>query len=274
MLSIADAMGAAGVRTRRPILFVATTGEEGSGNLRGARHLFATVAADAHAAIALDGAGDERIVTHALGTRRYRIAFTGPGGHSWASYGVANAVHAVADLAARIAAWPLPVRPPHRTHRQPHRRRVGDQRHSRRRLAGDRPALDFGGGTRSARRRDRRRGPAGARPAQPAAPPRVAAVAAVDRGHRRSPGRGDRGRRLSRPCRLRRHAPRGTHPRQRDRVDRCQHPLASGHPGDRGRAPAGAGATCTPPREWFENRDGSLGLVRAMTVLTAAAELA
>ena len=61
MLAMADAMGATTVRTRRPILFVATTGEEGSGNLRGARHLFATAAAGAYAAIALDGAGDERV---------------------------------------------------------------------------------------------------------------------------------------------------------------------------------------------------------------------
>ncbi|HEX4932468.1 MAG TPA: M20/M25/M40 family metallo-hydrolase, partial [Gemmatimonadaceae bacterium] len=55
MLAIAHAMEAAGTVTARPILFVATTGEEGRGNLRGARHLFATVAAGAHAAIALDG---------------------------------------------------------------------------------------------------------------------------------------------------------------------------------------------------------------------------
>ena len=111
MLAIVDAMGATTVRTRRPILFVATTGEEGSGNLRGARHLFATAAAHAAAAIALDGAGDERVVTHALGTRRYRITFRGPGGHSWASYGVPNAVHAAATLTATIAAWPLPATP-------------------------------------------------------------------------------------------------------------------------------------------------------------------
>lgn len=111
MLAIAHAMEAAGTVTTRPILFVATTGEEGGGNLRGARHLFATAGAGAHAAIALDGAGDERVVTHALGTRRYRIAFAGPGGHSWASYGVVNAIHAAAALAAHLASWPLPSSP-------------------------------------------------------------------------------------------------------------------------------------------------------------------
>lgn len=103
MLAIAESLGAAGVRTRRPILFAATTGEEGEGDLRGARHLFATAASAAHAAIALDGAGDERVVTHALGIRRYRIRFAGPGGHSWASFGVANAIHAATALGAELA---------------------------------------------------------------------------------------------------------------------------------------------------------------------------
>ena len=58
-----------------------------------------------HAFIALDGAGIERIVHRALGARRYRITYHGPGGHSWAAYGVANPAHAVGkaiDLIARI----------------------------------------------------------------------------------------------------------------------------------------------------------------------------
>lgn len=77
MLAIAESLVASDVRTRRPVLYCATTGEEGSGNLKGARHLFATTACDAHAAIALDGAGDERVVTHALGIRRFRVQFSG-----------------------------------------------------------------------------------------------------------------------------------------------------------------------------------------------------
>jgi acetylornithine deacetylase/succinyl-diaminopimelate desuccinylase-like protein len=87
-----------------PILFAATTGEEGRGNLRGARHLFETAGRGAHAAIALDGPGDERIVNAALGSRRYHVAFRGPGGHSWGAYGSPNAVHAAAELVVRVTA--------------------------------------------------------------------------------------------------------------------------------------------------------------------------
>ena len=58
--------------------------------------------------IALDGAGDERIIHRALGSRRFRVSYPGPGGHSWAAFGVPNAVHAAAGAAARLAALPLP----------------------------------------------------------------------------------------------------------------------------------------------------------------------
>ena len=90
---------------------MATTGEEGAGDLRGAKHLFANMTRDAACAIALDGAGDERIVHRALGSRRYRITFRGMGGHSWTGFGVANPVHAAAMAAAKLARMSLPSDP-------------------------------------------------------------------------------------------------------------------------------------------------------------------
>ncbi|MEP6690310.1 MAG: M20/M25/M40 family metallo-hydrolase, partial [Gemmatimonadaceae bacterium] len=111
MLALADVMDGTTLRTRAPVVFAATVGEEGRGDLRGAKELFAGALAGAAAAIALDGAGDERIVHRALGSRRYRIAFYGVGGHSWTSYGVPNAVHAAAIAAAKIARIALPGAP-------------------------------------------------------------------------------------------------------------------------------------------------------------------
>ena len=106
MLALAEELDGRRVVTRRPIEFLATVGEEGLGDLRGAKHYFAHARRPA-AAIALDGAGDERVVHRAVGSRRFRIEFAGPGGHSWAAFGVANAVHAAARAAARIADLPL-----------------------------------------------------------------------------------------------------------------------------------------------------------------------
>jgi len=105
LVTIGEALVAARVVTRRPVLFAATVGEEGSGDLRGVRHLLRDPIRP-HAFIALDGAGIERIVHRALGARRYRITYHGPGGHSWAAFGVANPAHAVGRAIDRIAAIP------------------------------------------------------------------------------------------------------------------------------------------------------------------------
>src|SRR5256712_6226784 len=109
LVAIGEALVHARVQTRRPVLFAATVGEEGSGDLRGVRHLLGpsdrpTVRPSAF--IALDGAGIERIVHRALGARRYRVTYHGPGGHSWAAFGVANPAHAIGRAIHHIASLP------------------------------------------------------------------------------------------------------------------------------------------------------------------------
>ena len=111
MLALADAIDGRRLQTRRPIVFVATVGEEGEGDLRGVKHLFSTMAQRVDACIALDGAGDDRIVNRALGSRRFHIAFRGEGGHSWSSFGIANPVHAAGAAASKLASLPLPRSP-------------------------------------------------------------------------------------------------------------------------------------------------------------------
>jgi acetylornithine deacetylase/succinyl-diaminopimelate desuccinylase-like protein len=111
MLALAEAIDGTRLRTRRSIVFAATVGEEGAGDLRGAKHLFARLDATPSACIALDGAGDDRIVHRALGARRLRVTFHGVGGHSWAAFGVPNPVHAAGLTAAKLAAMPLPRTP-------------------------------------------------------------------------------------------------------------------------------------------------------------------
>jgi acetylornithine deacetylase/succinyl-diaminopimelate desuccinylase-like protein len=111
LLAIASALPYAGAALRRPITFVATTGEEGAGDLKGAKHLFEDPAFVPDAFIAVDGAGADRVVHRALGSRRLRAEFRGPGGHSWAAFGVANPAHAAGLAVSGIAALPLPPTP-------------------------------------------------------------------------------------------------------------------------------------------------------------------
>ena len=122
LIAVAEALVRTRIATARPILFAATVGEEGSGDLRGAKYLFdgkKDVGAR-HAVplpfvpaafIALDGAGLERIVHRALGSRRYHVTFRGPGGHSWAAFGVANPANAVGRAAALLADLPVAAEP-------------------------------------------------------------------------------------------------------------------------------------------------------------------
>lgn len=110
LVTIGEALVRARIPTQRPVLLAATVGEEGSGDLRGVRHLFGG-SINPHAFIALDGAGIERIVHRALGARRYHVTYHGPGGHSWAAFGVANPANAVGRATARLAELSRPHSP-------------------------------------------------------------------------------------------------------------------------------------------------------------------
>lgn len=113
LIALARAMRAGGIKTDRSVTFVATVGEEGEGNLRGVRHLFTDgdLKNGIEAFISLDGPGLERITQRALGSRRYRVTITGPGGHSWGDFGIVNPVHALGRAIARFASYPAPLAP-------------------------------------------------------------------------------------------------------------------------------------------------------------------
>lgn len=114
LLALARALSEGRVPLRRPLLLVATVGEEGTGNLRGVRHLFsAEGAAGAGCAgfISLDGAGMDRIVNRSVGSQRHRLHLSGPGGHSWIDWGRPNPVHALGRVITALADLSLPGRP-------------------------------------------------------------------------------------------------------------------------------------------------------------------
>lgn len=84
------------------IWFVANTGEEGLGDLRGMRAVVDRLAPQVGACIVLEGMGLKRVVHRALGSRRYRITVRAPGGHSWSDFGTASALHVLALLASEL----------------------------------------------------------------------------------------------------------------------------------------------------------------------------
>lgn len=112
MLSIVRAMNSAGLRTGRDILFVGTVGEEGPGDLRGVRHLFnkGEWRGRIGAFFSIDGAGD-RLVNTAVGSKRYRVRFKGPGGHSYGAFGIVNPAAALAGAVGEFYRTPVPAEP-------------------------------------------------------------------------------------------------------------------------------------------------------------------
>ncbi|HEX8773594.1 MAG TPA: M20/M25/M40 family metallo-hydrolase [Pyrinomonadaceae bacterium] len=113
LVALLRALEACAIETEGSLLFVGTVGEEGEGNLRGARHLLTRGrwANRIDTFISFDGPGVERITHAALGSRRYRLRLLGAGGHSWGDFGAANPVHALGRAIARLASYPAPVEP-------------------------------------------------------------------------------------------------------------------------------------------------------------------
>ncbi len=113
LLALIKSLEAARIETEGSLLFVGTVGEEGEGNLRGVRHLFSEGpwAKQIASFISFDGPGVERIINQALGSRRYRVSVSGPGGHSWSDFGLANPVHALGRAISRLASYPAPTDP-------------------------------------------------------------------------------------------------------------------------------------------------------------------
>jgi len=113
LIALVQALNAAQIRLRGTIAFVATVGEEGEGDLRGVRHLFAEgkLAGRVSSFVSFDGPGVDFITHQALGSRRYRIRLEGPGGHSWGDFGVVNPVHALGRAVARLADYHAPQEP-------------------------------------------------------------------------------------------------------------------------------------------------------------------
>jgi acetylornithine deacetylase/succinyl-diaminopimelate desuccinylase-like protein len=113
-LAFIRALDAAGIRTRHDLLFVGDVGEEGLGDLRGVRHLFAQSRhrPRIRAFLTVDSPQVDHIVAGGVGSRRYRVTFRGPGGHSYSAFGLVNPMYAMAEAARGLAAVTVPADPP------------------------------------------------------------------------------------------------------------------------------------------------------------------
>jgi len=113
MLAVASVLASARISHGLPFLFIGNVGEEGEGDLRGMRHVFATPRwRDAIAySVIVDGAGTDTVVAEALGSRRFEVITRGPGGHSWSDFGAPNPIIALARAIEVFSQTPVPASP-------------------------------------------------------------------------------------------------------------------------------------------------------------------
>ncbi|MBC7564485.1 MAG: M20/M25/M40 family metallo-hydrolase [Gemmatimonadaceae bacterium] len=111
VLAVARALKSANVQTAGMVYFVGTVGEEGPGNLRGVRALFAgELKGKIDYFISVDGTGFGA-TSGAVGSNRYRVSYKGPGGHSYGAFGMPNPVHAMGRAIAKMSDFTVPDAP-------------------------------------------------------------------------------------------------------------------------------------------------------------------
>jgi acetylornithine deacetylase/succinyl-diaminopimelate desuccinylase-like protein len=110
MLTVFEMLDALGWDTAVDIVAVANVGEEGLGNLCGARAAVKRYLPSLGAVLAIDGRLGS-IVNVAVGSQRWRITLNGPGGHSYGSFGTPSAIHTLARIIAAISDLTVPKDP-------------------------------------------------------------------------------------------------------------------------------------------------------------------
>ena len=91
----------------RPVLFAATVGEEGLGDLSGVTALLDSE--QIRALIAVEGHGIDCLAVGGIASIRLRAEFSGPGGHSWSDRGRGSAIHALIGAGERALAAAAPA---------------------------------------------------------------------------------------------------------------------------------------------------------------------
>jgi acetylornithine deacetylase/succinyl-diaminopimelate desuccinylase-like protein len=112
-LALVRAMDAAGIRTEADLLILGDVGEEGLGDLRGVRHVFreGRYRDRVKAFLTVDFPEMNGITVAGVGSRRYRVTFRGPGGHSWMDFGRVSPMQAMATTVVALGRLAVPEDP-------------------------------------------------------------------------------------------------------------------------------------------------------------------
>lgn len=110
MLHAARLLAESDVSLPGDVIFAATCGEEGLGNLEGIRAVVEALQDEVDYVAALDGSLGG-LVREGVGSRRFRLVVTTNGGHSWGAFGAPSAVHSLGRIIAQISELRVPLHP-------------------------------------------------------------------------------------------------------------------------------------------------------------------
>ena len=114
MLMVAKYVVKNNLKSDRGILFVANSGEEGLGNLKGVKQVMADFKDRIERFYTFDGRYDV-LVSLPVGSHRYKLSLETKGGHSFDAFGNRNAICAAAELICALNKCQVPVEEGHKT---------------------------------------------------------------------------------------------------------------------------------------------------------------
>ncbi len=112
LLAFIRAMKAANITTSGDILFMGNVGEEGEGDLRGVKYLFTKGKyKDRIKQFISFEPGRARVTDAGVGSRRYKVSFKGPGGHSFGAFGLVSPAYAMGTAMVEFGKMQVPAKP-------------------------------------------------------------------------------------------------------------------------------------------------------------------
>jgi len=113
LLAIVRAMDSGAFVTDLDLLFVGNVGEEGEGDLRGIKFLLqkSKYKDRIKQMLVIDGNESNGITRGGVGSKRYRVTFKGPGGHSYGAFGIVNPAYAMGSAITKLSRVEVPQTP-------------------------------------------------------------------------------------------------------------------------------------------------------------------
>jgi acetylornithine deacetylase/succinyl-diaminopimelate desuccinylase-like protein len=113
VLALVRTLNHIGAHTGSDLLFVGNVGEEGEGDLRGIKFLLhkGKYKDRITQMLVIDGNESNGITRGGVGSKRYRVTFKGPGGHSYGAFGLVNPAYAMSGAITRLSRVEVPQAP-------------------------------------------------------------------------------------------------------------------------------------------------------------------